>query len=229
MRKLSKHNAAFTLVEVITAIVIIVILTSLVIGIAGFANRKAAITRATGEMAMLAAQIEGYKADTGGYPQDYQDKGKISTDKLSPKEDFDPTSKKYSDAGKFLYQELTGDKDLDGVPDKDEPVYMKEYDAKILKADRGGTNNRIIKVYYFQDPFGYPYGYSTAALRGEQDYQHDLRKKPESAKRPTGKDIKGFNTGAFDLWSTGGNKKALAATAADKEKESEWAKWIKNW
>lgn len=231
MRKnpISTQNSAFTLIEVITAMTIIVVLTSLVLGIAGYANRKAALSRAAGEIAMLGTQLDSYKAETGGYPQDYQDDGNGSTDKLSPKVDFDPTSKKYSDSGKFLYQQLTGDKDMDGVPDKDEQVYMKEYDLKILKADRGGTNNRITRVYYFQDPFGYPYGYSTAGLRGEQEYQKALRQSASSAKRPTGKDLKGFNGGSYDLWSTGGNKKTIAATASDTEKGLEWAKWVKSW
>ncbi len=231
MRKnpVSAQDSAFTLIEVITAMTIIVILTGLVLSIAGYANPKAALSRAAGEIAMLGTQLDNYKAETGGYPQDYEEDGNGSTDKLSPREDFDPTSKKYSKAGKFLYQQLTGDKDMDGVPDKDEPVYMKEYDLKILKATRGGTNNRITSVEYFQDPFGYAYGYSTAGYRGEQDYQKELRQSASSAKRPTGKDLKGFNVGAYDLWSTGGNKKATAGTASDTEKGLEWAKWIKNW
>ena len=226
----SKQNSAFTLIEVITAMLIIVILTGLVLGIAGYANRLAALKRATGEVAMLQAACDNYKAETGGYPQDYkEEKYTGSTEKLSPKQHFDPTNKVYSDAGKFLYQELTGDKDTDGAPDKDEPVYLKEYDTKILKADRGGTNNRITRVYYFQDPFGYPYGYSTAGLRGEQEFQKELRHNTKDAKRPTGADLKGFNTGSYDIWSTGGSKKTVAVSASDAEKDKEWAKWIKNW
>ena len=229
MRTRPSSNAAFTLIEVITAMAIILILTGLVIQISGYVTRKGSIARAQGEIAALATACESYKAESGGYPMDIQTGGAPGdTDKLKPKEHFIPTSSEYEKANIFLYKELTGDKigngsDPDGKPDDGEPRYLKEFDTKILKADRNASN-QITKVKYFQDPWGYPYGYSTAAARVEMQYQQDLKTKGKNAVREASS---GFNT-SFDLWSTGGSRPASQPSSNEK-KELEWAKWAKNW
>jgi prepilin-type N-terminal cleavage/methylation domain-containing protein len=232
----TKPSSAFTLIEVITAMAVILILTGLVIQISGYVTNRGSKARATSEMSLFSAACDSYKADNGAYPQDLKRGGLTSvgvTDELKPKEHFIPTAKEYEDANQFLYKELTGDKvgtngkDPDGIPDKDEPRYLKEFDAKILKADRD-KDNKITKVKYIQDPFGYPYGYSTAAARVEMLYQQDLRTKGNAAKRPGASDMPGFNSSSFDLWSTGGSK-PTSQPSDDKKKELEWAKWIKNW
>jgi len=230
-----KKNSAFTLIEMIVVMTIIVILSGLVVAVVGYVNRKAAMTRASTEIATFLNACQNYKADAGRYPQDTQivtganNKATFTpgdTDKLKPKEHLVPTSSEYSNAGKYLYQQLTGDKSLDGIPDDGEPVYLKDFDPRMLKADRDVTG-KIIKVYCFWDPFGYPYGYSTAAMLEEQKYQAGL-KEGSAPTRPTGVALPGFNLTTFDLWSTAGNKPNPAPTS-DIAKESEQAKWLKNW
>jgi prepilin-type N-terminal cleavage/methylation domain-containing protein len=47
-------TSAFTLLEMLTVLAIIVILTSIVLGVAGYVTKKSARSRAEGEIAMLA-------------------------------------------------------------------------------------------------------------------------------------------------------------------------------
>jgi len=149
------------------------------------------------------------------------------TDKLKPKEHFVPTASVYEQANLFLYKELTGDKNADGKPEQDEQRYLKEFDARIVKADKS-SSGQITLVKYFQDPWGYPYGYSTAAAREEMLYRKDLSTKGASASRPSGDSIPGFNSTTYDMWSTGGSRPSSDPTDINK-KQLEWAKWVKNW
>jgi type II secretory pathway pseudopilin PulG len=231
MRTKPSSISAFTLIEIITAMAIILVLTGLVIQISGYVTSRGSRARAQGELAMLSTACESYKADSGGYPMDIQTGGTTPgvTDKLKPKEHFNPTATVYEEANLFLYKELTGDKkgDPDGKPEPDEPRYLKEFDPKILKADRD-SNKQITRVRYFQDPWGYPYGYSTAAAREEMLYQQELKKSGKGAVRPSADAIPGFNGATFDMWSTGGSRPASTPSGQEK-KELEWAKWVKNW
>ena len=226
----TRPSSGFTLIEVITAMAVILILTGLVIQISGYVTNRGSKARATAEIAMLSTACESYKADAGAYPEDLG--GAEVTNKLKPKKDFKPTKEEYELANRFLYRELSGDKlgtgDFpDGVPDKDEPRYLKEFDPKLLKTNKD-SSGKITEVRFIQDPFGYPYGYSTAAARDERKYLQDLREKGSSARRPSAAEMDGFNSASFDLWSTGGSKPSSDPTD-EKSKELEWAKWIKNW
>jgi prepilin-type N-terminal cleavage/methylation domain-containing protein len=239
-----RKHSAFTLIELITAMAVILVLTGLVLSIAGYANQKSNKIRTQGEIKMLETACETYKADFGSYPQDTDTSagpgapaggGSTSkTDELSPKKHFIPTDEEYAEAGEFLYKELSGDKkgtgdDPDGIPDSDEKVYVKELDPRILKIDRDKNDrNKILKVHYFQDPWGNPFGYSTAALRDEQEFQAKLRKGDKDSKRQSGDELSGFNADSFDLWSTAGSK-PRKNPSNPKDMELEWAKWIKNW
>jgi prepilin-type N-terminal cleavage/methylation domain-containing protein len=224
----TKPSAAFTLIEVVTAMAIILILTGLVIQLSGYVTMKGSKSRAEGELRMLQAGCENYKAETGAYPQDLQaGLAPGVTDKLKPKEHFVPTASVYEQANLFLYKELTGDKNADGKPEQDEQRYLKEFDARILKADKS-SSGQITLVRYFQDPWGYPYGYSTAAAREEMLYRKDLSTKGSAATRPSGDSVPGFNSATYDMWSTGGSRPTSDPTDINK-KQLEWAKWVKNW
>jgi prepilin-type N-terminal cleavage/methylation domain-containing protein len=245
MRK--RSQSAFTLLEMMAVVAIIVVLVSLVLGVAGYATRRSAQARAAGEIKMLESGCENYKSDNGSYPQEVlpappgQDPPKGVTDSLEPKTHFSPTAPEYARASLFLYKELTGDKvgpggsggAPDGQPDVGAQVYLKDIDQRIIKATRNPNTKSIIAVQYFQDPFGFPYGYSTAAAYKEQKFKAELIKynagivKTEP-KRATGNDMPGFNSGSFDLWSTGGNNPTTKPTT-DNAMELEWAKWLKNW
>lgn len=237
-----KQNAAFTLIEMVTVMTIIVILAGLVVAVTGYVNRKSAMTRAGSEIATLALACQNYKADTSGYPQDTRVEtvnGKATfnpgdTDKLSPKEHFNPSKDngEYAKAGKYLYQQLTGDKvgssaEPDGIPDEGEQIYFKDYDQRMLKADRDPGTQKITRAYYFWDPFGYPYGYSTAAMLEEQKFQAAI-KEGTAANRKTGNALPGYNLTMPDIWTTVGEK-ITSTPSSDLEKQSLQAKWIKNW
>ena len=220
-------SAAFTLLEMMTVIAVIVILTGMVLSIAGYAQKKGAQARASGEITMLSSACESYKSDNGNYPRDIPASGSGSTDKLSPKQNFSPVAAVYTDASLFLYKELSGDKDADGKPDTGEQKYLKEMDPRILSAKRD-SNKVITAVNYFQDPFGFAYGYSTAAAATEEAFQTEVKSGADKPKRKTGNVLPGFNPGSFDLWSTSGSN-TTKTPSQGKAMDLEWAKWIKNW
>ena len=228
-------TSAFTLLEMLTVLAIIVILSGIVLSVAGYVQKKSALARASGEIAMLSSACESYKADNGSPPRDVPTTGSSVTDAISPKRDFIPTDAKYAAASLFLYKELTGDKvnntskngQPDGLTDDGAQRYMKEFDPRILNVKKDPTTKAITQVYYLQDPFGFAYAYSTAAALAEETFQKNLLLgKP--GQRLTGNALLGFNPGSFDLWSTGGSN-AKSAPSSDTAKDLEWAKWIKNW
>ena len=65
----SPRSAAFTLIEILTVIVIIGLLAGLVVGAAKYAETKAARSRAEAEIATMEAALESYKTDNGIYPR----------------------------------------------------------------------------------------------------------------------------------------------------------------
>jgi prepilin-type N-terminal cleavage/methylation domain-containing protein len=62
-------GSAFTLIELIVVVAIIVILTGLVLSTVGYVQKKAARARAETEIAAMSAACESYKADNGIYPR----------------------------------------------------------------------------------------------------------------------------------------------------------------
>src|SRR5438093_1573360 len=60
-------TAAFTLIELIVVIAIIVILAGLVLSTVGYVQKKAARSRAETEIAAMSAACESYKADNGDF------------------------------------------------------------------------------------------------------------------------------------------------------------------
>lgn len=209
---------AFTLVEMLTVMAIIAILTGLVISVGGYAQNKAARERALGEIQEMTTACESYKNDYGGYPQD------SDTDLLDPRLDGNPNSgasfDRYKKSCLALYSALTGDTDgaasgkPDGRPEAGKKTYI-DFKPNRLSYDKDANGN-IKEVKYIQDPFGNCYGYSTMALKQEQEYRETVKKDPTAA-RPTAAQVKGYNP-TFDMWSTGGQTDILNA-----------AKWVKNW
>src|SRR5919197_1168731 len=83
--RLAKPPRAFTLIELILVIGIIIVLAGLVLSTAGYARKKAALARAETEIAAMSAAIENYKADNGVYPRDA-----ATTDTLDAKTSVTP-------------------------------------------------------------------------------------------------------------------------------------------
>lgn len=65
-RRISK--AAFTLIEMMVVITIIIILAGLVVGGMEYANQRSAAEKAKTQIALLTKGIEEYKLDMGAYP-----------------------------------------------------------------------------------------------------------------------------------------------------------------
>ncbi len=161
-----KRAAGFTIVELLVVMVIILVLVGLVLGTSGYVHNKAARSRAEAEIAAISAALENYKADNGVYPQ------QISTDARSS---FDPND--YKVGGLLLYQTLSGDTDGDRAVDL--KSYFAFKDNQLFPQSTATPNT----VQFIQDPFGYPYGYSTLNSTDA---------------------TRGYNP-TFDLWSTSGS------------------------
>lgn len=144
-----KRPNAFTIVELLIVMAIIIILAGLVIGTSGYVQKKGARSRAEAEIAAISAACESYKADNGIYPQD-----PATTDVV------DATAKppdyaKYSVASLKLYELLSGDGDGDRKADASAKSYMA------FKPNQLSPQDQTKNVVALRDPFGNSYGYST--------------------------------------------------------------------
>ena len=187
------------------------ILIGLTFVVAGRIRPGRGRARVEAEIIALEVACESYKADHGFYPQNPS-----ATDTLDPRTAFDPASGGYAASTKFLYQQLTGDENCNGKIDAGETA--RDYAADLFKHIRLGgakVNGVVTQVTCIQDPFGNPYGYSTAGLAAEQAYRQAVAGGIANQKDPAA----GYNS-TFDLWSTGGGKTNSA---------SDTAKWAKNW
>src|SRR5213078_1199232 len=89
-RLTGRFAGAFTLIELIVVVGVILILTGLVLSTAGYARKKGARARAETEIAAMSAACESYKADNGIYPRDA-----TTTDTLNAQVSPDPASTSY--------------------------------------------------------------------------------------------------------------------------------------
>jgi general secretion pathway protein G len=149
-----RGEAAFTLIELLIVMSIIIILAGITIGTIGYVQKKGARSRAEAEIAAMSAALENYKADNGVYPSD-----------LGKTENVNPTASPVpSTASLFLYEKLSGDLNANFQP----PAGSKSYFAfkpQMLKGTKD-SNGNLTSVNYISDPFGNPYGYSTMKAAG---------------------------------------------------------------
>ena len=139
---------AFTLIELILVVGIIMVLAGLVLTTVGYARKKGARARAETEIAAMSAACENYKADNGVYPTS------DITNGLDPRFNGDPTTTGYKFASFDLYTRLSGDSSGNRSPTG--KSYMAFKPNMLFPADQ------TLNVQYIQDPFGNSYGYSTA-------------------------------------------------------------------
>jgi prepilin-type N-terminal cleavage/methylation domain-containing protein len=204
-------RSAFTLVEMIVVIAVILVLVAITIPIAGYVNNRAGRTRAEGEISEMSAGLASYRTDFGGYPQD------AAIGSLDPRVDFDPiggaTAARYRAANLSLYGALSGDILPAGMPDgkPEQKAYINFLPNRLKTTTLGGG---ALVVGYLKDPFGNPYGYSSVGAAEEGLYQLALKSDP-AAPRPN--PPHGYNP-TFDLWSTAGQTMSAGAN-----------KWVKNW
>ena len=161
-----RAEGAVTIIEMLVVIMVILILAALVLAASSYVQNKGARARAETEIAAMSAALESYKADNGIYPRDA-----TNTDSVNPATSPVPTT-----ASRYLYEQLSGDTNDDRTP---ETKSYFTFRPNMLTPAAPLTGN----VTAIRDPFGNPYGYSTAKAAG-QAYGNN----------PT-----------YDLWSTAGD------------------------
>ena len=139
-----RATGAFTLVELLVVMMIILILAGLILATSGYVQNKGKRSRAEAEIAAMSAALENYKADNGMYPRDGVTDGlDVTTTTLS---NYDAPSLK-------LYDYLSGDSDHDRAAES------KTYFP--FKPNQLNPTDQTKAVVSMRDPFGNPYAYST--------------------------------------------------------------------
>ena len=141
-----RYNA-FTLIELIVVVGLIIVLAGLVLSTVGYARKKGARARAETEIAAMSAACENYKADEGVYPAN------SDTNALNARTSVDPSA--YQAASLYLYNALFGATAGSRTPNTGARSYFVFKPNMLFPADQTQT------VQYIQDPFGNSYGYST--------------------------------------------------------------------
>ena len=176
-------RAAFTIIELLIVIALIIILAGLILSTLGYVQNKGARSRAETEIAAISAALESYKADNGIYPRGNADLSSTTpydTDKLDARTALTPST--YQTASLFLYKQLAGDINANLQRAATAKSYF-QFRPQMLGGTRD-TSGNLTAITYIRDPFGNSYGYSTA-------YQGDAASPP----------IHGYNP-TYDLWST---------------------------
>jgi general secretion pathway protein G len=189
MNSNSHHSrkAAFSLVEMLSVIAIIVILAGLVVFGVGFAKEKQARAQAQVQIALIEKALEAYKADMGKYPST----GNTPAANLKTPP-ITPTGTGTSDV--FLYQALfkegydyTNTNPTPTTWTKAKKIYLPELDP------RGNKQKWVTPVSSTATP---P---ATSAVKDPWGNEYCYR----SAKDATGANNAATNNPDFDLWSMG--------------------------
>jgi len=145
----SGMRRAFTLIELLAVVVVILLLAGITIGAASYVQRRMAVMTTKAQLAAFAAALEAYKSDWGYYPVTYA-----------------PRISNWGEAearnNNLLYRALTG---ATGPGAK---VYLRSQSG--LQAQMNtvygtnsisgfSTNNVIFSGRNWFDPFGKPYNY----------------------------------------------------------------------
>jgi len=191
---------AFTIIELLVVITIIIILAGLILSTVGYVQKKGARSRAEAEIAAMSAALESYKADNGIYPTT------ANTTALDARTAI--SSSTYQSASFDLYSALTGDTNGDRTTGSgDANPSAKGYIS--FRPNQLSPSDQTQNVQSIRDPFGNPYGYSTAA-------------NPQA--NPTPATPMGYNP-TFDLWSTADPTPTPSTSPTPTPQD----RWIKNW
>jgi type II secretory pathway pseudopilin PulG len=141
------RKAAFTLLELLIVMTIIIILAGLTIATMSYVQTKSRRSRAEAEIAAMSAALENYKADNGVYPA---------------------ASPAGATANHGLYQALTGDGNdtiggaakSTGVASSSGKNYMP-LTNKMISPAPDSTPKPDPKTLVVSDPFGNTYNYSS--------------------------------------------------------------------
>jgi len=187
-------GGAFTLIELIVVIAIIIILAGLILSTVGYVQKKGARSRAETEIAAISAACESYKADNGICPTDSS-----TTETLRPNVDPEGGNPaNFISSGRFLYRQISGDSD----GDPSNGIEGKGYFAGALKPNMLNPNPAGPNTY-IRDPFGNAYGYSTF---------ESVNPGNANGNNPT-----------FDIWTTCGET-AKKSTETFQQYQQRWIK-----
>lgn len=139
------RKTAFTVVELLIVMAIILVLAGLILAASGYVQKKGRRSRAEAEIAAMAAALENYRADNGIYPRDAR------TDALKSRA---PDSTAYAPASLHLYDQLAGTTNGNRTPT------ARSYFS--FKPNQLSPTDQTQSVTFIRDPFGNSYGYSTA-------------------------------------------------------------------
>ena len=137
------HPAAFTLIELMAVITIIVILAGLVVGGMGFVNERQAKEKAKVQLGMLEAALEEYKLDNGEYP-------------LTPNKSGNLRGPNGTNTSKILFKALY----MDGAQDPAKKIYLESLNPANNK--QGWTSGPASNNTKIVDPWGNQYCYRSA-------------------------------------------------------------------
>jgi prepilin-type N-terminal cleavage/methylation domain-containing protein len=252
----------FTLVEMLTVMLIIAVLAGIVLNLHGYVTGKASRARAEGEIQGMSAACESYKGDFATYPRsdggsatnppvNLKTEGVISPGSppkqgqipLDPTKMGNPNTLAYQNASLYLYTQLSGDYNYNGIRDNYTPAgggasvlepagYFTFTPSMLGRLNKSGSNNSSSNssstsgspISYIQDPYGNSYGYSTAAAADEDCFQAGIKAGLTNILRPN--PPHGYNS-TFDLWSTAGRTTDPGGNGSDPN--SVTSRWIKNW
>jgi type II secretory pathway pseudopilin PulG len=138
---------AFTIIELLIVMTIIIVLAGLILATSGYVQKKGARSRTEAEIAAMSAALESYKADNGIYPRD-----PATTDLLNP---TGPMTS-YASSSRYLYGQLAGDPDWDRSANLNVKSYFSFKPNMLLPPPPS-----VDPVSAIRDPFGNSYGYST--------------------------------------------------------------------
>jgi type II secretory pathway pseudopilin PulG len=212
----SSAEGAFTAIELLVVISIIIILAGLILATTGYVEKKGARSRAESEIAAMSAAMESYKADNGIYPRgnaNLSTNCPYDTDNLDAQTAGNPTT--YQLASLFLYKQLSGDTSANLQPPAGAKSYFT-FKPQMLYGPKD-SNGNLTGVTYIKDPFGNSYGYSTAYA----NYLDQVNGTGCYTTPNPSATVRGYNP-SFDLWSTDSlNTNPPTSTIT--------AQWVKNW
>ena len=187
MKRSALSRNGFTLVELLTVMMVIGILASMVLATVKHSFDQAARKRAEAEIQAMSAALESYKVDNGDYPRTMPE-GSGDANKYPDVLDARTagSTSGYEKQSLVLYCALSGDTTKSRVVTEGARVYFEFRPNMLLPKTKGATT-----VTALVDPWGYNYGYSTA-------YSADVKAGNDTPTR-------GYNP-TFDLWSTCNNK-----------------------
>jgi type II secretory pathway pseudopilin PulG len=139
-------QAAFTLVELMTVVTIIIILAALVVNSMGFVSDRQAKEKAKIQMALISKSLEEYKLDTGNYPLT------VNTTSGSNQSDV---------LFNALYFEGSASAAGSAAGTTTAKVYLNELNPSTTK--QGWTTGAASAKTKIKDPWGNEYRYRSAA------------------------------------------------------------------